>query len=269
MSRHGVLLVGHGTRDQNGTKQFFQLADVLQSILPDKMVQPCLLEFQEPTIPQGWDSLARKGVSHITVSPLLLFAAGHAKSDIPDVIASCQQRTPQITYNYSIPLSRCAALVDHVCNRITQAIAELPSHESVSLVMVGRGSHDPCAKADMQVLSQIAARRIGVENIATAFYAMAEPKLEDVLDQTARRLRDLKSNLPNSIVVHPHLLFDGRLYQAINKQVEQLRESHPQLVIRLSSYLGPDHKIAEAVATRLAQANDSSVTASTQYRTKV
>ena len=90
----GVLLVGHGTRDEVGTQQFFELSEKLQQHLPSMQVQPCLLEFQQPTIPEAWNRLVSQGVSEIRVAPLLLFAAGHAKQDIPDLVQKCQAETP-------------------------------------------------------------------------------------------------------------------------------------------------------------------------------
>ena len=46
----GVLLIGHGTRDEVGTSQFFELAALLARRLDPLPVKSGLLEFQEPTI---------------------------------------------------------------------------------------------------------------------------------------------------------------------------------------------------------------------------
>ena len=75
--------------------------------------------------------------------------------------------------------------------------------------MVGRGSHDPCAKADMRILSEIVTRRSSVADVITSFYAMTEPRLPDTLEQIAM------SGRFDAVVVQPHLLFEGRLNQAI------------------------------------------------------
>ena len=96
-NHRGVMLVGHGTRDEVGTRQFFELGERLAERLNPQPVVSCLLEFQQPTIPQAWSQLVEQGVEHIDVAPLLLFAAGHAKQDIPQIIAECRRKNPGVS----------------------------------------------------------------------------------------------------------------------------------------------------------------------------
>ena len=243
----GVMLVGHGTRDPVGTHQFFQLGERLSQTLAPVPVESCLLEFQHPTIPDAWRSLVQRGVRHIHVAPLLLFAAGHAKQDIPNVLRACQRQTPAVTFDQSRPISRGVELVQLVQKRIAAALsgAGLNATESTALVMVGRGNRDPCAQADMHVLTEVVAHRFGFGGAFTAFYAMANPSLTDVLDDVAQCDRF------STIVVHPHLLFEGRLFEAIRGKVEQAADRHPQVGFHLGNYLGPEMEIARAIAARL------------------
>ena len=245
----GVLLIGHGTRNRKGTSQFFELSEQLQGVLGQIPVQPSLLEFQEPSILQGWMKLAEQGVNHIHVSPLLLFAAGHAKKDIPDTLQECQQLTPHITYDQCRPLSRHANMLELAVQRASAALNEIEERpDQTALVMVGRGSYDPCASADMQILSSLVAHRSNYAEVRTAFYAMTEPKLQDVLECLAQE------EAYATIVVQPHLLFEGRLYQAIVKQVEEIASTHPQLQWKITDYLGPNKLVALSIAGRIHQA---------------
>jgi sirohydrochlorin cobaltochelatase len=242
--RRGVLLVGHGTRDAIGTEQFFQLGALLEQALDPIPVVACLLEFQEPTIPQAWQKLVSAGIQHIHVAPLLLFAAGHAKQDIPDLVKECQAKTPGITFEQSGPLSRHAAIIDLLLKRI-RATSESLDPNSTALVMVGRGSHDPCAQADMRVLTELISRREMFASVTTAFYAMAQPRLPEILDQVASQ-----AGVEN-VVVQPHLLFEGRLYQAIEKQVAEAAERFPHIVFHVADYLGPSDGVAQAIRDRV------------------
>jgi sirohydrochlorin cobaltochelatase len=244
MSR-GVLLIGHGTRDALGTEQFFQLAERLATTLSPLPVAPALLEFQSPTIDQAWQSLVERDVKHIHVAPLLLFAAGHAKDDIPAVIRGCQSRTPAVTFDQSMPLSRHRSLVNLVVANLRQTLDRRSLRSPTALVMVGRGNRDPCAQADMRVLSQVVAARLDVAATYTAFYAMAEPKLRDVLSHVADRGEF------DAIVIHPHLLFAGRLHDAIGKQVEESAHKFPHISFILAPYLGPVAEVATAIAHRI------------------
>lgn len=246
--RHrGVLLVGHGTRDPNGTREFFQLASVLSERLAPIAVEASLLEFQHPTIPEAWERLVTRGVKQVRVAPLLLFAAGHARGDIPEMVFACAAMTPEIGYSQSDPLSRAPSIVELLAERIVQAAqrTRLSIDASVALVMVGRGSYDPCAKADMLLLGEIVAHRLGFETHGVGFYAMADPRLPETLDRIARRpgIR--------SVIVQPHLLFQGRLYDAIVQQVEQASGRHPDVRFVVGDYLGPTIQVADAVARRV------------------
>jgi sirohydrochlorin cobaltochelatase len=243
--RRGILLIGHGTREKQGTDEFFELSQRLANLCPYP-VAASLLEFQEPTIAQAWDSLVRQQVQHIHVAPLLLFAAGHAKSDIPDEIAKASAKTLGITHDQCIPLSRARSIVELVQKRIETTLHSVPTPAfRTAILMVGRGSHDPCARSDMLVLSELIRSRIPVASVHTAFYAMTTPTVPEMLDEIASQ--------PGigSIVVHPHLLFQGRLFDAIAKQCEEAASRHPGVKFHLSNYLGPVDEIACAIAHRI------------------
>ena len=275
--RSAILLIGHGTRDSDGTNQFFELAERTQAFVGDAVtVRPCLLEFQSPTIDQAWAAMVEDGVRDVAVSPLLLFAAGHAKSDIPGAIRAAANRHGRIgEVRWCRPLSRHPAMVQLVRERLGEAIdradrnaAGGPGPGRRMVVMVGRGSHDPCATTDMRVLAEAVmfGRPMIGQSLAdryqldpadqrTAFYAMARPHWLDVLREVAR-------SHPATVVVHPHLLFNGRLLQAIEKGVTDLKLEFPATHWEVAEAIGPVDGLARAVAGRAdgRQGHDSSVT---------
>lgn len=251
--RRGLLLVGHGTRDAEGTKQFFVLASRLQAYLDGLgqsiRVQPSLLEFQQPDIPAAWNMLIEAGVDQIDVAPLLLFAAGHAKQDIPGAIAELHRNAPQVSVSLARPLSRHPAVMELALQRITSSVENFDPR-TTTLVMVGRGSYDPCARSDMQVLSEIVRYRLGMSAVQTCFYAMAEPCLPETLQRLS-----FASDQP-TVVVYSHLLFAGRLYDAIVEQATSWAQQSPALPhVAFSQPLGPEEQIAAAIFDRVQQAS--------------
>ncbi len=253
MGGAGVLLIGHGTRDAVGTEQFFALADLLGRQLFPTPVQACLLELQSPGITEGWQRLVSQGVGHIHAAPLLLFAAGHAKTDIPQALNACQQRTPAITWDLARPLSRCRELLDLVVRRLEPVFTSGQlAPEQTAIVMVGRGSRDPCAQADMKLLAHCIGGMRRVRRVATAFYAMAEPKLPAVLNDVAA------DRLIRNIIVHPHVLFEGAIHQGIRSLVSQSQARHPHCRHCCSHYLGPEPELAAALVRRIAESSQRS-----------
>jgi sirohydrochlorin cobaltochelatase len=244
----GVLLIGHGTRDAQGTQQFFSLGERLKECLQPIPVEPCLLELQPPTIAQGWQSLMERGVRRVLVSPLLLFSAGHAKSDIPQALNECAKHDREVRWLEARPLSRSPELLSLVLRRLDASLQKVQSSlDQTAIVMVGRGSYDPCAQADMKLLTHWVGGQRSVSTVVTSFYAMAEPKLPNVLRQVASR------PTVRSIIVQPHLLFEGALYQSIIQQTHEAANAFPDKQFVISDYLGPEQEVAEAIVRRLTQ----------------
>ena len=86
MSKLGVMLCGHGSRDTDAVTEFAVLSEHLKKRLPQYPVEYGYLEFATPIIRNGLDVLKAKGVERVLAVPGMLFAAGHAKNDIPSVL---------------------------------------------------------------------------------------------------------------------------------------------------------------------------------------
>src|SRR5438876_10639298 len=82
----GLLLIGHGTRSESGVRQFLEVADRVAEQAPDQIVEPAFLELAEPSIETAISRLGDRGARSFVTVPLLLFAAGHVKRDIPEAI---------------------------------------------------------------------------------------------------------------------------------------------------------------------------------------
>lgn len=243
----GYLLIGHGTRDLQGTAEFLQLGQLLGQLLAPAPVESCFLELQSPSIATAWQSLAATGVGRVYALPLLLFAAGHAKRDIPDALqAACAQTAQEnrvIPFEQTPPLQCHAKLLALSGERADQAIAAAGPIDlaRTALVMVGRGSLDDAATAEMFRFSELRSAAMQPAIVRTGFVAMAQPKLATVLDEVA--------SLPaiDTIVVQPHLLFQGDLNQRVTQMVEAAAAKNPQRQWIAVDRLGPDIRLAEAL----------------------
>ena len=85
---YGIMVCGHGSRNQNAVGEFSKLAIRLRERFPQWPIDYGYLEFANPVLHKGLDALKEKGVDHILAVPGMLFAAGHAKNDLPSVLNS-------------------------------------------------------------------------------------------------------------------------------------------------------------------------------------
>ena len=86
LSRKGLLLVGHGTRDPAGLAEFREVAGKVAELAPEFRTEACFLELAEPDIGTAVGRLLEARIERLIVAPVLLFSAGHAKRDIPAAV---------------------------------------------------------------------------------------------------------------------------------------------------------------------------------------
>src|SRR5437870_4104997 len=93
-NQQGLLLIGHGTRDPIGQAEFLQTVELVRARCGELPVEYGYLELAEPPIAAGVAALVRAEVTEIIAAPVLLFAAGHAKDDIPRELANAVEQFP-------------------------------------------------------------------------------------------------------------------------------------------------------------------------------
>jgi sirohydrochlorin cobaltochelatase len=247
----GLLLVGHGTRSSRGADEFLKLADLVGGRLPGVTVEPGFLELTEPTIHQGLSRLVKRGARHVVVVPLLLFAAGHAKRDIPAAaLAAASELGAEVTFSHASHLGCGAKIVQLSRQRFTESLQGRPDvpAERTCLLLVGRGSHDHSATAEMHHFARhLSAHASSRLTISVAFIAMARPAISDVLPQLA------KENWQRN-VVQPHLLFHGELYEELGQQVQAAAAANPEQEWILTPYLAEGIGVASPAGDLLADA---------------
>jgi sirohydrochlorin cobaltochelatase len=226
----GLLLVGHGTRSEPGTQQFLQLSGELARHIAPTSLEPAFLEIQQPRIREAIGRLLTAGIQKLIVMPLLLFAAGHAKRDIPDAVTSALTSCGQadLPLLQTAPLGLHRAVLELSQRRMAEARAGRESgagdcgsgaREESCLLMVGRGSPDESATTEMQEFAKLRQQQEGGLPTEIAFLAMARPLLEEQLRQVAAANYRI-------VIVQPHLLFAGELAESLHQQVSAIAKAH-------------------------------------------
>ena len=86
MNKIGVMVCGHGSRDDEAIGEFASVAAGIAARLPQYPVRSGFLEFARPVIRDGLEELRELGCDRILAIPGMLFAAGHVKNDVPSVL---------------------------------------------------------------------------------------------------------------------------------------------------------------------------------------
>ena len=82
MIKEAVVFIGHGSRRGNSNEKFEQLVDSYRQRHPEQEVSHGYIELAKPFMGLAIRQAA-ENFTKVTVMPLLLFRAGHAKNDIP------------------------------------------------------------------------------------------------------------------------------------------------------------------------------------------
>ena len=119
-------------------------------------VEHGFLEFAKPILRDGLDRLREQGVERVLAIPAMLFAAGHAKNDIPSVLNTYSAETGlEIDYGRELGVDRL--MIAAAGARIQEALdanSEVPLSETM-LVVVGRGSSDPDANSNVAKVARM------------------------------------------------------------------------------------------------------------------
>jgi sirohydrochlorin cobaltochelatase len=215
------LLIGHGTRSERGTEQFLALAASMAGDVAPAPVETAFLELRQPDIETAVGRLIARGIRRLITIPLLLFAAGHAKEDVPEAVAAALARhnRSDIQHRQAQHLGCHPAIVELSALRLAEArsVNEFsrgqPENRATKrqCILVGRGSGDASATAEMFELVRQSSALTPDRDYHVAFAAVAQPRLPDVLALVASRNAA-------EVAVQPHLLFDGEVFDLVARE---------------------------------------------------
>jgi sirohydrochlorin cobaltochelatase len=131
--------------------------------------------------------------------------------------------------------------------RIAAALSDGADPADTAVLLVGRGSTDPDANAEVCKISRLLQETGGFAFVETAFVSLATPNVTDGLDRV-RRLGAAR------VVVAPYFLFDGVLPQRVVEQAGAFAAGHPELDVRAAGYLGDCVELGDLVMERYHEA---------------
>ena len=245
----GIMVCGHGSRNRLAVEEFAKVAEGLRTSMPDYPVEYGYLEFANPVINVGLDKLREQGVTRILAVPGMLFAAGHAKNDIPSVLNTYAAQHEGVTIDYGKELGIDAKMMQAAGARIQQAIdnaeTEVPLHDTM-LVVVGRGASDPDANSNVSKVTRMLWEGFGFGWAETCYSGVTFPLVEPGLRQAAKL--GFKR-----IIVFPYFLFTGVLVNRIYQHMDLVAADHPEIEFLKAPYLNDHPMVLETFKERVEQ----------------
>ena len=242
-TKYGVMICGHGSRSPSAVKEFAVLAKRLKPYFPDWEIEYGYLEFATPIIKDGLDALRKKGVNHVLAVPGMLFAAGHAKNDIPSVL-NTYAKQHGITIEYGRELAIDLKMLEAAADRILEAIDEKIERHDTCLVVIGRGSSDPDANSNVAKIARMLTESLGFGWCETGFSGVTFPLVEPCLERVARL--GFKR-----VIVFPYFLFSGILIDRIYGFTDEVAGRYPEINFIKAQYLNDHPKVIETFAERV------------------
>ena len=247
MSRIGVMVCGHGSRDVQAVTQFEAVAAGIRERLPHYDVESGFLEFATPVIREGLEKLRARGNELCLAVPGMLFAAGHAKNDIPSVLNTFETEHPEMEIRYARELGIDEKLLRAASDRIQAALdtagPDVPLHETM-LVVVGRGASDPDANSNVTKVMRMLWEGFGFGWGETAYSGVTFPLVEPGLDHAARLGY-------RRIIVFPYFLFTGVLVKRIYEHTDRVAARNPGIEFVKAPYLNDHEAVLDAFAERV------------------
>lgn len=250
MTRDAVLLIGHGSREEPGNREFLEFCEAARPHVGPERVENCFIELAEPRVPESLDLCVALGARRVIALPVILMAAGHVKVELPRELDRARARHPGVDFRYGRPLGLHPLILEIVEERLAGAEARWPGHpEETAVLVVGRGSSDPDANSDLYKAARLLWEGKRYPWVEVCFIGITTPSLPEALARCvalgARR-----------ILVLPYLLFTGVLIPRIHRLARQFQAANPGVEIRVTDYFNGHPNLFKILGERKAEAQN-------------
>ena len=247
--RTGLVICGHGSRDEGAVGEFARLVDGVRARVNGRWpVAYGYLEFARPIIREALDELRAQGCARILAVPGLLFAAGHAKNDMPSVLNRyAAEHGVEVRYGRELGITpkllKVAAERIEAAEAATNAEYGAISRHETMLVVVGRGSSDPDANANVAKVTRMLWEGFGFGWAMPAYSGVTFPLTAPALKHAARLGY-------RRVIVFPWFLFTGILVNRIYDAVDEAQAAHPDIQFVKAGYLNDHPLVVETFVER-------------------
>ncbi|MHB8669102.1 MAG: sirohydrochlorin chelatase [Acidimicrobiales bacterium] len=237
----GLVLVGHGSRSSASGEEMQRLCLLVGDQLPAVKVDLGFLEMNDPPAGEVIDALVEEGRHRMVVLPLVLLAAGHAKSDVPAVVAEARDRHPHVDFRLGTPLGVGRDLVAILGDAVRVARGE-----GLPLLVIARGTSDPDANGEAHKAARLVAEWTGAPFVHTGFTGVTGPSVPEALEVFSRLGHD-------RIAIAFWFLCTGKLVDRARDDIAEFTARTGVTAVD-AGYIGPDQRVVPLVLQRFEEA---------------
>lgn len=239
-----VLIIGHGSRDPAALEDFAALASAVGERLPEHACKHAYLEFAKPSIVEQLDALRAAGTTEILAIPALLFAAGHARDDIPEILKSYRAAHPQMAISFGNVLGPAPGMIAAAGQRVREAAGENQDFSDAALLVIGRGAGDPSAQVGLWQVMRGVWSELGFAWGEVAFAGVSFPDVKTALAHIVRLGY-------SRVAVLPYFLSTGILLRRIDEETERTAKANPAITFINASHLKDHPLVVDTLVARV------------------
>ena len=230
-------MLGHGSRCHLSVHEMELLAGLVADELNDAAVEVGFLEMNDPPAGEAVDVLVKRGCQRVTVLPLVLLGAGHAKSDSPAVVLEARDTYPEVDFRFGAPLGVAREAVALLGKGVVAA-----GGAGLPLLVLARGSSDPDANSDAYKAARLVGEWTGSPFVNVGFSGITGPTVSESAQAMVR--------LGHSrVAVAWWFLCHGRLVHRGQAEVAEVFEAAGIEQID-AGYIGPDRALVPLILRR-------------------
>lgn len=197
------------------------------------------IDFGYPSIRVGIDNCIQKGATKITVVPILLIEAGHAKNDIPLAINEGKRKYPQVTFHCTTPFGVQHNIIDMLIEHMNR---KRNIKKQATIVIVARGSSDHSIIANFTEIIRIMEQKLTVSKLEVCYLAAQKPTFTEGVE------RALASSAEQIFII-PYLLFPGILMSSIEEKIQSIDALQERFI--LCDPIGLDERMVRILADKV------------------
>jgi len=151
----GIVLVGHGSRIATANQAVEKIKNSMVQVTGLR-VESAFLQLAKPTVAEAAAMLIKEGCKKLILLPYFLYKGQHVSSDLPQIVATLNQKWPFVEFQLAPPVGEDSRLVHILIDKV-MSHSQLNGQEieALSLSLVAELAALPASQPQQQVAARV------------------------------------------------------------------------------------------------------------------